>query len=318
MRKKGKFVYNPQTLKYERVEIRWQTKFLRLFSFFLSALALAAIIYTVGYQYFELPGEVIMKRKLRNLEDKYKTLSKRANLMDTVLKKFEDRDNNIYRVIFEAEPRDIRVPNTNPYSEFENASFSTLANNIDGKLHEIEHRIYKQSLSYDTLYTLARTQHHYLQSIPSIPPVNLRLLHSRMSGFGMRMHPIYKTMRMHTGVDMPAKIGTPIYATGDGRVVSAGWFGGYGKAVIIDHGFGYKTLYGHMSSLKVTRWQRVNRGQLIGLMGSTGVSTGPHLHYEVIKNGKPVNPVNYFFADLTTKEYEEILQQMETTDQSFD
>jgi murein DD-endopeptidase MepM/ murein hydrolase activator NlpD len=185
-------------------------------------------------------------------------------------------------------------------------------------MEQIIARVNLQSRSFVELGTLASRKKEFLASIPAIQPVANKNLRKMASGYGYRLHPIYKTYKMHEGIDFTAPTGTPIYATGNGRVMNVAPGHGYGNAIVINHGFGYQTLYGHMYKVKARPGQLVKRGELIGYVGSTGLSSGPHLHYEVIKNGKKINPINYFFNDLTEAEYQNMRELAQRPTQSFD
>ena len=247
------------------------------------------------------------------------------NLAEKVLYDLEDRDDNIYRVIFESEP----LPKTmryggsggsDKYSVFDIYENAELLKSSTEKLDKITKQIYIQSKSFDEVVKLTKNKEKLLASIPAIMPIyNKDLLHSITSDFGWRTHPIYKTQQFHPGMDFASEQGTPIYSTGDGLIERADNMAqGYGNHVVINHGFGYQTLYGHMSKIAVHANQKINRGQLIGYVGSTGLSTGPHLHYEVIKNGEKVNPINYYYNDLSPQEYQILIDGSKKSTQSFD
>lgn len=243
--------------------------------------------------------------------------------VDAALENMQHRDDHIYRVIFEADPIDADVRKAgfggvNRYKNLEDFDNSILMIETAKKLDYISKALYVQSKSYDDLVELAKSKAEMMASIPAIQPIDSRKIRGGLSGFGRRIHPIYKIRKMHTGIDFTAPIGTPIYATGNGRVTAVGVDGGYGQRVIINHGYSYTTLYGHMSRFAVKQGQSVKRGDLIGYVGNTGTSTGPHLHYEVHKNGRPVNPVNFIYNDLTPVEYAAILEAASQENQSFD
>jgi murein DD-endopeptidase MepM/ murein hydrolase activator NlpD len=237
----------------------------------------------------------------------------------------QERDDNIYRVIFEADPipssiREAGFGGANRYKDLEGYGNSELVKETARNIDVITKQIYVQSRSFDEVIEMAKSKSEMLASIPAIQPVSNEDLKRIASGFGYRPHPIYKVMKMHAGIDFTASIGTPIYATGDGVVMKPpyGAGSGFGKYVMIDHGYGYKTLYAHMSSISVKPGQKVKRGEIIGEVGNTGTSTGPHLHYEVVRNDKKVDPINYFFNDLSPEEYQEIITLASKENQSFD
>jgi murein DD-endopeptidase MepM/ murein hydrolase activator NlpD len=239
------------------------------------------------------------------------------------MKDLQQRDDNIYRVIFEAEPIALEVRNAgfggiNRYKSLENYDYSKLMIETTKKIDIISKQLYVQSKSYDELAKAVNSKGKMMASIPAVQPIDSRKLRGSISGFGYRMHPIYKIRKMHEGMDFTAPIGTPIYATGDGYVVAAGAERGYGNRIMISHGYGYTTKYAHMSKFKVKRGQTIKRGDVIGYVGNTGASTGPHCHYEVYKNGRPINPINFFFNDLSPSEYVTMLEVASRENQSLD
>jgi murein DD-endopeptidase MepM/ murein hydrolase activator NlpD len=258
------------------------------------------------------------------MQEKYEILDKRVEALSKVLQDLGDRDDNIYRVIFESEPlpenlRSGGVNKSKIYAQLKNLPESKIITNTLSKLESLEKRTYVQSKSYDELTTLIKNKEALLASIPAIQPVSNKDLKRIASGFGYRIDPVYKTTRFHAGLDFTAETGTPVYATGDGVVEIAGPMGdGYGNKVVINHGYGYHTLYGHNSKVLVHVGEKVKRGQTIALVGSTGKSTGPHCHYEVWKNSSKIDPVNYFFNDLSPEQYEQMLKIAEQGNQSFD
>lgn len=276
------------------------------------------------YRFVDSPKEKIQKREINNLVLNLNILNQRIDRVNKVLDDLKERDNNIYRAIFEAEPisDDIRksgFSGVNRYDKLEGYQYSELIKSTTKKIDMLSKAAVIQSKSYDDIWNLIHNQDKMLGSIPAIMPVHQEDLKLMASGFGDRIDPIYKTTHFHAGMDFVADIGKPVYATGNGVVEFAESDGsGYGLHVKINHGFGYLTLYGHMSQLKVVAGQKVQRGDLIGLVGSTGKSVGPHLHYEVHKNGVPVNPVNYYFSDLTPEEYNKLIEQSRQPSQSFD
>lgn len=324
MAKKVKYFYNTHTLKYEKVELSIGRKLLRVAGYLASVAVFASIVMILAYTYIDSPKEKRLKREIENLTLQYDLIKDRMKIMEVVLNDLEDRDDNIYRVIFEAEPigNDVRkggYGGINKYKALEGYDYSEIMIESTKKLDQVAKQMYVQSKSYDDLLKEVKNKNKLLASIPAIQPVANRKLKAMASGYGYRIHPIYKTSKMHTGMDFTAKIGTPIYATGDGYVITADGSGrGYGNHVVINHGYGYQTLYGHMSRIKIRRGQSVKRGEIIGFVGNTGTSTAPHLHYEVRKGGRPINPVNFYYNDLTPLEYEKMLKISATANQSFD
>ena len=238
--------------------------------------------------------------------------------------KAKQRDDNIYRVIFEADPipssiRKAGFGGVNRYKDIRNFSNTELVIEAAKKADKLSKQLYIQSKSFDEVIDLAKNKADMLASIPAIQPIANKDLSRMASGYGYRLHPIYKTRRLHTGMDFTAPQGTPIYATGDGKVAKVRRSRrGYGNHVIIDHSYGYQTLYAHMTKYIVYRGQKVKRGEIIGYVGSSGTSVAPHLHYEVMKNKRKINPVNYYYNDLSPEEYEKMLEISSQNNQSFD
>jgi murein DD-endopeptidase MepM/ murein hydrolase activator NlpD len=306
------------------VKHSWGITLLRVFGFLCAAAVFSVIIMYFAYTYFDSPKEKLLKRELAQMKVQYKSLNNRMQNIDKVMADLQDRDDNIYRVIFEAEPipKDIRhagYGGANLYAKLEGFDNSDLMQSTTETLDKLSRQMYVQSKSYDEIKKRIENKAQMLHSIPAIQPVSNKNLMRIASGFGYRIDPIYKIMNFHSGLDFTAPTGTPIYATGDG-VVSLSRYdnSGYGMHVVINHGYGYQTLYGHMSRMKVNAGQTVKRGDVIGYVGSTGKSTGPHCHYEVIKGGNKIDPVNFFYNDLSPAEYEKMVQQSSKSNQAFD
>lgn len=278
----------------------------------------------IAYAYLDSPKEKQLKREISQLTLQYEILQQRFEHVDNVLKDIQHRDDNIYRVIFEAEPipatvRKAGYGGVNRYKALEGMENSDLIISAARKLDELTKQLYVQSKSFDEIVELAKDKSHMLASIPAIQPVSNKDLTRIASGFGYRIHPIYKTSKMHEGIDFTAPVGTDIYAAGNGNVKEVVYGDrGYGNYVLISHGFGYETLYAHMSKVNARPGQKVKRGDVIGNVGSTGASTAPHLHYEVIKQGLKINPINFFYNDLTPEEYEKMIEISSQSNQSFD
>lgn len=320
---KIKYFYNPHSLGFEKVTTNVRGMVLRVFGFLSASIVAALILMLVAYNYIDSPKERIMKRELEAYKVQTRLLSKKMDEVNEKLNDLEEKDANVYRAIFEADP--LPADSTEYKSIDVTAYQNSLGNDdkailldLNQKLALISDKANKESRSFAELEKLASKKKEFLASIPAIQPVANRNLRKMVSGFGYRLHPIYKTYKMHTGIDFTAPTGTPIYATGNGRVISAGPDRGYGNCVIVSHGFGYQTLYGHMYRIKAKNGQVVKRGQLIGYVGNTGLSSGPHLHYEVIKNGTKINPINYFFNDLSEAEYQNMRELANRPAQSFD
>lgn len=321
---KEKYYYNPNTLKYEKYKLSIGQRILRVAGFFTSAFFFGFLAMVFGYTAFDNPEEQSRKTELAQMQEKYEILDKRINVLSKVLEDMGDRDDNIYRVIFESDPlpdnlRKGGINKSKIYAELKNLPEAKIISNTLASLESLEKRTYVQSKSYDELAKLIKNKEAMLASIPAIQPVSNSDLKRIASGFGYRIDPVYKTPRMHAGLDFSAETGTPVYATGDGTVEIAGSQGdGYGNKVVINHGYGYETLYGHNSKVLVHAGEKVKRGQTIALVGSTGKSTGPHCHYEVWKNGTKINPVNYFFNDLSPEQYDQMVKIAEQSNQAFD
>ncbi len=320
---KAKFYFNTKSLTFEKVQLRFWDRVKKIFTYLLTGLVFASATLLVAYNLFDSPKEKRLKREIEQLTYQYEDLSNRLNQLSFVLSDMQQRDDNIYRMIFESEPVPIEVRNAgfggvDIYKKLEGFDNSALMIEVTKKLDRFAKQAYIQSRSFDQVVNLARNKQKLLSAIPAIQPISkLRLRH--MSGFGYRMHPIYKTSNFHPGIDFSAPTGTPIYATGDGVIERADNLAqGYGNHVVVSHGFGYQTLYGHMSRIKVRAGQKIRRGEVIGFVGSTGLSTAPHVHYEIIKSGQKINPVNYFYADLSPSEYQEMVRKAEEANQSFD
>jgi len=321
---KVKYHFNTHTLKYDKVVVSLKKRLLRVFGFLSTAVVFASIIVLIAYNFFDSPKEKQLRRQLEETTFQLDLLQQRTDQIDMVLKDIQDRDNTIYRVIFEADaiPQSVReagyggVDKYNNLKDYYNAALLT---NVTMQLDKLSKQLYIQSKSFDEVFDLVKNKTQMLSSIPAIQPLSNKDLNHVASGYGWRIHPIYKTEMMHTGMDFTASIGTPIHATGNGQVSKVEMNGrGFGNNIIINHGYGYQTLYGHMSRIAVKMGQKINRGDIIGYVGNTGSSTGPHLHYEVHKNGTPVNPINFYFNDLSPEEYDRMVEISSKASQSFD
>lgn len=320
---KTKYYFNTKTLKYDKVKLTLGFKILRGLGFLSTALVFSFLIIALAYTFLDSPKEKQLKREINSLSLQYKILQNRLKQLDVVLNDLQDRDDNIYRVIFEAEPIPLTVRKAgfggiNRYKNLENYDYSDLMIATTKKIDILSKQIYVQSKSYDELAKAVNSKGKMMACIPAIQPIDSRKLRGAISGFGYRMHPIYKIRKMHEGLDFAAPIGTKIYATGDGIVVAAGVERGYGNRIVINHGYGYVTKYAHMSKFKVRAGERIKRGDMIGMVGNTGASTGPHCHYEIYKNGKTINPINFFFNDLSPSEYLTMLEIASKENQSLD
>ena len=318
---KVKFQFDKRTLTYRKVEVGAKQILLRVLGYVATSSVFAVIVVVIFTTFFDSPKEKQLRREITAMELQYKVLSDR---MDQVLAELQEKDDDIYRVIFEAEPipssvRKAGFGGVNRYQDLERLENSEIVVSTTKRLDMITKQLVVQSRSFDEVIALAKNKEAMLASIPAIQPVSNKKLTRVASGFNYRIHPIYKVRHFHTGIDFTAPRGTEIYATGDGVIKEVNMKkGGYGNHVIIDHGYDYETLYAHMSRFKVRVGEKVKRGDVIGYVGSTGTSTAPHLHYEVIKNGEKINPMNFFFNDLTPEEYEKVLELSTQSNQSFD
>lgn len=322
-----KYKFNPKTLSYERVGISFKEKALKVLAYFSSSLALALILVIIFLNFYETPKTKALKWENDRLITQYELMSKDLNKIQGVLTELQHRDDNIYRVIFESEPipssiRKAGFGGSNRYAHLEDMNNSELVVETAKKLDILAKEAYIQSKSYDKVLEMAMNKEEMLASIPAIQPVANEELKRTASGWGYRIHPIYKVRKMHYGMDFTAPVGTPIYATGDGKVVEVSGSKrsrvGFGLMVKVDHGYGYESLYGHLNSFNVRRGQKVKRGDIIGYVGNTGGSTAPHLHYEVHKNGRAVNPGYYYYKDLTPQEYEKMIAISSNIGQTLD
>ena len=321
---KIKYYYDTKTLSYKPIESTGIDKFKKFIVYLTSSAILAFFTLLIFFQYFDSPKEKRLKGEINHLLSQYEIINNDLEKIELVLDDIQKRDDNIYRTIFEADPiptsiRKQGFGGVNRYKKLSGYSNSDLIINTSKKIDQLTKQLYLQSKSFDEIIELAKNKSKMLASIPAIQPVANKDLKRMTSGYGYRIHPIYKTRKMHYGMDYSAKVGTEIYATGDGIVSKVKRSKrGYGNYVKINHGFGYETLYAHMSKYIVKKGQKVKRGEVIGYVGNTGISTAPHLHYEVRKDNKKVNPVNFYFNDLTPDEYEKMLELASQPNQSFD
>ncbi|MBK0370435.1 M23 family metallopeptidase [Flavobacterium agrisoli] len=323
---KVKYYYDSENLAYRKISTKKRTKF-GVFLLFLIASALfgfLAFVLLLNTPFFETPRDRFQAREIENLKLNYAILNKKMDEIDAVADALENRDNNLYRVYFnKAEiPDSIRkagFSNKNRYKKLEGYNNSQLVKNTTIRMDQLAKELAIQSQSLDEILKLASAKEDLLAAIPAIQPVQNENLKRMASGFGYRSDPFTKIKKMHAGMDFTANTGTPIYATGDGVVTRAdNTASGYGNHVVIKHGFGYETLYGHMSKYNCRVGQRVKRGDIIGYVGSTGRSQGPHCHYEVHKDGKAVNPLNFYYGNISAVEYVAIAKLANQENQSLD
>ena len=311
-----KYYYDTETCKYERVRTTTGDIVLNILGIFSITLGLAFGLMILYISYFESPKELMLHNEVKEMEFYYDNLQHEVDKLNVILADMENRDDNIYRVVLGAEPiessiRKAGVGGIDRYTEIKDKAVihEDLIIDLHESVDKLRRKVYIESKSQDEIVKIAEDKQKLYAAIPAIQPIRNKELLALASGFGMRIHPVYKVLKMHAGIDFAAVIGTPIYATADGVVdVVQVSFSGYGKMVELDHGFGYRTRYAHMHGFAVHQGQRVKRGELIGYVGDTGLSTAPHLHYEVMINRQQVNPVHYFFNDLNATEYEKIIE----------
>lgn len=312
--KKIKYYYNTHTLRYEKLVTPLRVKLLRFFGLVSGLVVSSAIVIYLYNRFIPKPTQLESDKKYELMRENYKQLTSKMKTLQDQMASLEKRDNEVYRSIFEANPlpdsaRAKLIEKKNELEKVSGLSDDEIGKDIAAQLNNLDARIAYQFTSYQSIEKLIRNQDAKLASIPAIQPVSNKQLNRIASGFGMRIDPVYGTPKMHKGLDFTAPQGTPIYATGDGTVKLAGYSeSGYGNHVIVNHGYGYETLYGHMVKVKVRQGQKVTRGEVIGWVGSTGKSTGPHCHYEVHINGNAVDPVYFFYNDLNAEQYDQLLK----------
>ena len=321
---KVKYRFNAHTLSYDKIVISFKTR-LKRFLALSSTTLLTSILIAVGIlQFYESPRMRSLHKENERLLTQYELMYKDLSTIENVLDEIEQRDNNLYRVIFESDPipttiRKAGFGGVNRYSKLESFDNSELVMKTAEKIDVLLKESYIQSKSYDEVMKMAMNKEELKASMPAIMPISNKSLKSTASGWGFRIHPIYKIKQFHYGMDFTANIGTNVYATGDGVVKDVQSIGGgYGKWILIEHGFGYETLYGHLNGFNVKIGDKVKRGSIIGFVGNSGTSTGPHVQYEVHKNGEPVNPQYYYFKDLNAQEYEKMVKISSNIGQTFD
>ncbi|MBN2174900.1 MAG: M23 family metallopeptidase [Bacteroidales bacterium] len=321
---KRNYKFNKRTLQFEEVKITIKTRLLKALSVIATGMVFATAVIFLAYTFLDSPKEKMQKREIAQLKMQYKLMNEKLDMMDKALVDMADRDDNIYRVIFEAEPvptavRKAGFGGTDRYDKLEGYKNSEIIIETAQKLDRIHSQLVVQSKSFDEVYDMARNKSQMLACIPAIQPVSNKDLKRLSSYYGYRTDPIYKVKKFHPGIDFSAPTGTEIYATGDGVVSEIVHSRrGYGNRLTIDHDYGYETMYAHIHEFKVRKGQKVKRGQLIATVGNTGKSTAPHLHYEIRKNGNRVDPIYFFFNDLTPEEYEKVLDLSTRPSQSMD
>lgn len=321
---KVKYRFNKHSLTFDRIQTTFKKRMLLFLSHISTGVVFAAVILVIVYNFVDSPKEKAQKREIAQLQLQYQILNDQLGKFTMVLKDLQERDDNIYRVIFEAEPipspiREAGIGGIDRYERLKGYTNSEIIIETHKKMDKIMGQLYVQSKSLDEVFAMAKNKENMLASIPAIQPVSNKDLTRIGSYFGTRMDPFYKVKKFHEGVDFTAPVGTEIYASGNGVVIKTGRnFGGYGNQVIIDHGYTYTTLYAHLSKILVRPGEKVKRGQIIGLVGNTGKSTAPHLHYEVRKNQRPINPIYFFYNDITPEQFELMLELSARPSQSMD
>ncbi len=321
---KPKYKFNPESLSFDKISLGVKAVLLRGLAYFIGSLIIAGVYFLIFSIFFDSPEEKALKRELAQMSLQYSLVHRQMGDLEKVLDHLQQTDDNLYRTIFGAEPvqatlRQSGVGGVNRFKELEGYDNSDLIIETAKRLDKLKKRIYIQSKSYDELINLAGEKEEMLRSIPAILPIATKDLTRIASGYGLRIHPVYKISKFHSGMDFTAPLGTEIYASGDGIVEEATRSRrGMGNCITLNHGFGYSSVYGHLDNFNVRPGQKVHRGDVIGYVGNTGMSVAPHLHYEIKLNGLNVDPVNYFFNDLTAAEYEKMIEVASRTGQSFD
>jgi len=317
------YIYNPKTRTYDRIYPTFRQRVIHVLKRLFVGMGFGAGSFILLLWIFGSPSEKQLRIENSRLLAQYNVLSRRLDEALGVMQGIQQRDDNLYRVVLQADPvadavRKAGYGGTNRYEELMDMANVDLVINTTQKMDMLNRQLYIQSKSFDEVVDLFKNHDEMLRCIPAIQPVANKNLKQTASGYGMRIDPIYKTAKFHAGMDFSANIGTPIYATGNGTVIKAGWESAYGNLIKVDHGFGYVTWYAHLSKVKVRVGQKVVRGEVIGEVGNTGKSTGPHLHYEVHVKGKVVNPVNYYFMDLSAEDYDKMIELAANQGKVFD
>ncbi len=323
MSHKAFYRYNPATDRYERVYPSGRERLIAALRQAAIGIAVAVVTFALAYIFFESPREKRLREKSELIEDRLATLNRRADQALEVMEDLAERDNNFYRVMMQAEPltagqRYAGLERQRNYDAIDSMADSKILRLTTDKLDLLDKMLYTQSKSYDFIANELSSASDRTAHIPAIQPISEKYLRAMASGYGYRRDPVYGTTRFHEGMDFSSPVGTPVYATGDGTVTYGSWKSQYGNLIEIDHGYNYTTRYAHLSQILVKPGQKVKRGDLIGKVGNTGKSTGPHLHYEVRFRGEPQNPVNYYFYDLTPEEYDKMIIEAENAGHVMD
>jgi murein DD-endopeptidase MepM/ murein hydrolase activator NlpD len=319
-----KYKFNPESLSFDKVRLGVLALLLRFLAYFTGSVIIALVYWVVFASFFDSPKEKALKREVEQMTIQYDLIHREMVNVENVLEDLQKTDDNLYRTIFEAEPipatlREVGVGGVNRYEALEGYNNSNLVIETATRLDKIRKKIYVQSKSFDDLIDMAKRKEDMLRSVPAILPISNKDLTRTASGYGLRIHPIYKIIKFHAGMDFTAPAGTDVYATGNGTVVAVlKSKRGLGNHIIINHGFGYTSIYAHLSNFNIRVGQKVQRGDVIGFVGNTGTSVANHLHYEIKLNGANIDPVNYYFEDLSPVEYERMIEIASKTGQSFD
>lgn len=322
--KKVKYFYNTHTLQFQKIITPLRIRLLQVIGYIAASIVTGIIIFAITFRYVDSPKEKFMRQQNDDLKQHYKIIQERVKQLELQMNEIATRDNDVYRAIFESNPipDSIRVKEMEKKQQvslIQGMGESELVNSITAQLNNLSLRMGYQLKSFDAIANMVKNKEQLLAAIPSIQPISNRNLNRIASGFGYRIDPVYKDRRLHAGLDFTAPTGTPIYATADGIIKDAGFnTGGYGNRVVINHGFGYETIYAHMYRIKARIGAKIKRGEIIGYVGNTGKSTGPHCHYEVHKKGVPLDPIYYFYNDLTPAQFDRILKLAAASNQSFD
>jgi murein DD-endopeptidase MepM/ murein hydrolase activator NlpD len=320
----SRYRFNPESLSFDKIRLGIWAVLLRGLAYLVGSLLIAAFYYLIFASFVDSPKEKALIREIDQLTLQYDMIHHEMDNIDKVIGQLQETDDNLYRTIFEAEPipqtlREGGTGGINKFKDLEGYNNSNIVIETARRLDNIKKRLYVQSKSFDDLIALAKRKEEMLGAIPAIMPISDKDLIRVASGFGLRIHPYYKIVKFHEGMDFTAPLGTQVYATGNGTIADViSSQRGLGNHVIIDHGFGFTSIYAHLDRPNVRKGQKVQRGDVIGFVGSTGMSLANHLHYEIKINGINVDPVNYYFNDLTPAEYEKMIEIASKTGQSFD
>src|SRR5574343_489662 len=322
--KKVKYYYNTHNMRFEKLTTPLRVRLLQVFGYIAASIVTGILIFAITFRYIDSPKEKLLRQQNDDLKQNYKVMEERIKQLQLQMDEIANRDNYVYRSIFESNP----IPDSARVKEMEkkkevqlvqSMGETELVTSMAAQLNNLSLRLAYQLKSFNAIENMVKNKEKLIAAIPSIQPISNRNLNRVASGFGYRIDPIYKDRRLHAGLDFTAPIGTPIYAAADGVIKDAGFnTGGYGNRVVVNHGFGYETLYAHMVRIKARVGTRVKRGEVIGYVGTSGKSTGPHLHYEVHKNGTQLDPIYFFYNDLTPAQFDRILKLAAASNQSFD